>query len=565
MAASLQRHELSTFAMIVGVGAVVALVYADTFASLAAGWSYQDYSHGMLVFPISAYLLWRIRAPLATVDLKPWPLGIAVMAALVLVWLVSTAVSVQAGEHLTAVLLIPAAIATCLGLPVVRCALFPLLFLAAAVPMGDALIPRLMEITADVSAWLLRAAGVPVFRAGQFLSLPGGDFEVAEVCSGLRSLVAGTTISLVFAYLNFRSNTRRALFVAVAAASLIAVNALRAFIVMYVASATDLRWLSGKDHIYFGWVLFGILIGVLFWCGTRFSDARDDDSAAHRTAPTSRAGNATPLALILGLVMLAITAQPFRRDIGNVWWVLPVGALLLWTVSRLVSTPATQASGREAAQDQRRMNAASAIVLALALAVLIGGPVALSRAADASGVESALVLPPARGCGAAEPWSGGWRPRWESPDFDVVGSYRCAGEVVNVSVAGYRSSSQGRELVGEGNRPFPPDWRQFISEDAARFTTARGDTVVNELRVDGGSQRSLIWYWYVLGERTAADPVAVKVSQVLELLTGGRTGGSVFWLETPLAPSVETARARLAAIASEIAPQLSNHSASGLR
>jgi exosortase A len=549
------RRDFGSVVMIGGVAALVALVYADTFVSLAAGWSYQDYSHGMLVFPISAYLVWRLQSSLGSLDLRPWPWGIAVMFALVMIWLLSNIVGVQAAEHLAAVLLIPAAIATCLGLPIVRCALFPLLFLVAAVPMWDALIPPLMAITADVSAWLLRVFGVPVYREGQFLSLPGGDFEVADVCSGLRSLVSGVTIALLFSYLTFRSSSKRALFVAFAAVSLIAVNGLRAFIVMYVASATDLRWLAGTDHIYFGWILFAILIAILFWVGSRYSDRFDD--APRDAAPTSttRGAGAWPLALILGLVMLAITAQPFRRDIANVWWVLPAGAVLLWAVSRFMSVPAAWAvAGATSSVTRGRLEAGSTAVVAAAVAVLIGGPLVLNRPlSDAATAPRALTLP-VGSCGPAEPLVGVWRPEWQSPDVTVAGSYRCGNEIVNVSIAGYWTQAQGRELVSDQNRFFPDNWRQFVTINRSQFETARGHTAVREVHVAGPGRGALIWYWYVVGDQTATDPVAVKLSQALELVTSGRTDGAVYWLQTQVTPSVEAGRARLEAVARDVAP-----------
>jgi exosortase A len=549
----IQRRELSTVLLITGVAAIVALVYADTFASLASGWAYQDYSHGMLVFPISAYLLWRLRSPLANIDLKPWPWGVAIMAGLVLLWLVSRLVGVQAGEHLTAVLLMPAAVATCLGVAVARRALFPLLFLAAAVPVGDSLIPYLMEITADVSSWLLRVVGVPVYREGQFLSLPGGEFEVAEVCSGLRSLVAGTTIALLFAYLTFRSNARRALFVGIAAVTFVVVNALRAFIVMYVASATDMRVLAGVDHIYFGWALFGVAMGALLWYGVRFSDLPADEPRAPAPRGEARASSTLPMVLVLGLVMLAVTAQPFRQDVHNVWWVLPAGAVLLWAVSRFISPAARSTTGavRPAAGAYLKLGATSIVVAAIGLT--IAGPLVLGRSAGGGApAQAELVLPEAAGCGRAEGWLGGWRPEWPSPDFGVTGSYRCSGELVNVFVAGYRSTTQGRELVGESNAVYPDRWRQYVVQDSASFAAASGRRAVRELRVDGAGQRSLIWYWYEVGDRSVTDPVAVKLAQVLELLTSGRTDGAIYWLETSLAPGIETARERLTFVARDV-------------
>jgi len=89
-----------------------------------------------------------------------------------------------------------------------------------------------MEATADVSERLLGLLGVPALREGMFFTLPGGNFEVAEICAGLRYLMAGTVTALLFAYLNFNRWGKRIAFTLLAAVSFVIANGLRAFITM---------------------------------------------------------------------------------------------------------------------------------------------------------------------------------------------------------------------------------------------------------------------------------------------------------------------------------------------
>ena len=56
-------------------------------------------------------------------------------------------------------------------------------------------------------------------------------------------------------------------------------NGLRAFIVMAVASATDMRVLAGKDHVIFGWALFLLVMIALYFVAERFSDRRPKHAA----------------------------------------------------------------------------------------------------------------------------------------------------------------------------------------------------------------------------------------------------------------------------------------------
>src|SRR5690606_24200406 len=112
--------------------------------------------------------------------------------------------------------------------------------------------------------------------------------------------------------------------------------------VMYVASATDMRYLAGRDHVWFGWVLFGIVATILFLVGARWADAPEHEistrDGAHDMASFAVTGgrySALPLALVLVIAMLAATAQRFQATLGNSWkLVLPAGALLLWFLIR---------------------------------------------------------------------------------------------------------------------------------------------------------------------------------------------------------------------------------------
>lgn len=263
----LRPHALILVAML----AVIA-VYWSSYSTMVEMWSLATYEYGWFVFPISAAMLWHNRIRIENAPLATSIPALLILSGLILVWIFAQAVSIQVLELGAAVLLIPALVWAAGGGRLFRTAMFPLLFLALAVPMGEALVPWLMLVTADISAWLLEAVGVPAFREGMFLTLPGGQFEVADVCSGLRYLLTGTVLGILFAYLNFNGIVKRTAFVAIVAASFIVANGIRAFLVMLVASASDMRYFVGYDHVIFGMVLFALLAVALMYFGSRYAD-----------------------------------------------------------------------------------------------------------------------------------------------------------------------------------------------------------------------------------------------------------------------------------------------------
>ncbi|MGQ0834934.1 MAG: exosortase A [Gammaproteobacteria bacterium] len=275
---------------VAGLAALVVAIYSESFLAIVKLWTLSAYAHCFLVFPIAFYLLWRRRQALAAIAIEPsWP-GLALVCGLAVAWFVGRAIALQALEHAAAIAAIPAMVLAVMGTRFLRAALLPMVFLLLAAPVGEFLIPVLMEVTAAIASLLLGVVGIPVYREGMFISLPGGDFEVAEVCSGLKYLLASLPLALLFASWAYRRTLHRVVFVAVTVGVFIVGNGLRAFIVMIVASGSDLRYFAGQDHVVFGNVLFVALLALVCWVGWKYADPPE---AAKAIGPAdSHAGSA---------------------------------------------------------------------------------------------------------------------------------------------------------------------------------------------------------------------------------------------------------------------------------
>lgn len=251
---------------------LVVFIYWQSFSRMVEMWSLSTYQHGWLVYPIALYVLWRKRHALAIAPVQASWLGAGLTGVVVFTWVLARIVGVQVVEFTAVSMLSFAVFWAIAGARAARTAAFPLALLLAAVPAGEFMVGHLQESTADIAGLLLHIVGVPALRDGNFLTLPGGSFEVAEVCGGLRYLLAAVLASLAFAWLTYSTTTRRLLFVATAAATMVITNGVRAFIVMYVASATDMRVFAGRDHVIFGMILFAAVFAALIYAGERFAD-----------------------------------------------------------------------------------------------------------------------------------------------------------------------------------------------------------------------------------------------------------------------------------------------------
>jgi EpsI family protein len=302
--ATADRGAATVYAIGALTGLVVAIFFT-TFKNLASIWILSNYRHCLLIGPIAFAILWDRRSALASAPVAPSWLGVAAIAGVTLLWHIGHAAAFQALEHVAAILAIPSLVLAVFGWSMLRAAAFPLLFMLAAVPVGEELIPFLMNATANVSVGLLQTFGVPVIREGVFVSLPGGEFQIADVCAGLNYLLVGVMLALAVSERLFATALARVVFVAFAATLFIVGNGVRACIVMAVASATQMRVFAGFDHVIFGVVFFALLLVLLLWASRKYSRP---PAAPPRAAPAPLTTDTRRRAVMFGVVSAVLLA-----------------------------------------------------------------------------------------------------------------------------------------------------------------------------------------------------------------------------------------------------------------
>jgi exosortase/archaeosortase family protein len=177
-----------------------------------------------------------------------------------------------------------------------------------SVPVGEFLIPQLQELTADITVWALKLTGIPVFRDGLYIAVPGGLFEVAVACSGIRYLIASFTLGTLFAYLNYTSLKKRSIFVLFSIFLPLLANGIRAFGIVIIAYSSDMKYATGVDHLVYGWLFFGVVILIMFSIGGMFSDPAEsiEEDAEVESIKSPISGFVTPIASVLLLVGIAM-------------------------------------------------------------------------------------------------------------------------------------------------------------------------------------------------------------------------------------------------------------------
>jgi exosortase len=235
-------------------------------------------SHGWLIAPISAFLLWQRRHELAALPRGPaqagfW--GLPVLLVSLLFHSIAGLADVSSVSGLTMVGVVFGFVLLLEGRPLARAAWFPILFLAFMVPPPEFVIDKLnfslKLMAADMATGLLNLVGLPAIRQGSFMIFGNEKLAVGDVCSGLRSLLALIDLGVLYAYLvreRGRSRILAALAMAVPAA--IIGNGVRIFLVAALVSAFGQaavfkpRIGSWDLHLFTGAIIFLAAFGCLY-------------------------------------------------------------------------------------------------------------------------------------------------------------------------------------------------------------------------------------------------------------------------------------------------------------
>jgi len=255
---------LAVTVMLLGVG----WLYQDVLVHLADDWwNDPNNSHGLLVPLISLFLISERWSELRRLPLRPSLLGAGVLLLGVLALVAGNIGAELFVQRSSLILVIIGLIWFNLGWAQIRLLAFPVLFLGLAVPVPAIILNTvsfpLQLFAARVAEQVLYLLSIPVFREGNVIHLSYTTLEVAEACSGIRSLVSLITLAIIFAYLFQRSWAARLLLAASAIPIAVVTNAARVAGTGILAQIFGEQAAQGFYHLFSGWLVFVVAFLIL--------------------------------------------------------------------------------------------------------------------------------------------------------------------------------------------------------------------------------------------------------------------------------------------------------------
>jgi exosortase len=234
---------------------------------MASQWANdENMGHGWFVPVLAGFIAWQRRGELLVTPRKPnyWGLALVIWAGLQA--LAATLGAELFTARLAFVMAVFGAVLFIGGKEWVRKLLFPLLLLVFMIPIPQILYARLtlslQMLASQLGEVLITAMGIPVFRTGNLLKLPSQTLDIAEACSGIRSLLSLGFLSLVYAYFTDKRIWMRWVLLIATIPIAIGANGIRVAVTGLLSEVnTDLA--QGAYHEVEGYIVFVVALAAL--------------------------------------------------------------------------------------------------------------------------------------------------------------------------------------------------------------------------------------------------------------------------------------------------------------
>src|SRR5437667_6993346 len=268
--ASLFKHTLQArWWQAIVLLVLVGWLYFSILGRLAQQWTHDpNFSHGFFVPAFSLFVLWQERGRLSALPVKPSWTGLPIVLLALCVLMLGNLGAELFLSRTSLLVLIAGLVIFFLGWQYFRAVLFPWAFLLLMIPIPSILFNQitfpLQLLASKVASDVLPLAGVPVLREGNVIGLPLMQLEVAEACSGIRSLLSLATLTIIYGYLMESRIWIRVLLAIASVPIAVAANSFRIVGTGLLVQYWDPEKAEGFFHLFSGWLIFVMSLAMLF-------------------------------------------------------------------------------------------------------------------------------------------------------------------------------------------------------------------------------------------------------------------------------------------------------------
>jgi exosortase len=248
---------------------LVLWLYGTVLVRLVVQWCEDpNFSHGFFVPLFSAFVVWRDRDRIARIVPLPSGTGLLLLGFAMLLLVVGQMGAELFLARFSLLLMLASLIVLFLGWNFLRAVLFPWAFLLLMIPIPAILYNQitfpLQILASKLAAAVLALLGVPVLREGNVITLPTMALEVAEACSGIRSLMSLITLAIIYGFIVEKQLWIRCVLVIAAVPIAVIANSVRIIGTGLLVQYRNAAAAEGYFHSSWGWLVFVISLLMLY-------------------------------------------------------------------------------------------------------------------------------------------------------------------------------------------------------------------------------------------------------------------------------------------------------------
>jgi exosortase D (VPLPA-CTERM-specific) len=498
------------------IGALLLWLYWPTLFHLAQGWLDPEFSYGAFVPIFSAFVIWQERDRLARILPSPSWWGLIPLAVGLVVLIVGRMGAELFLERSSLLLVLAGLIIVFAGWKLFRAVQFPWAFLLMMISLPTLILNQitfpLRLLAAQVAEAVLPVFGVPVLREGNIINLPAMPLDVAEACSGIRSLMSLLTLAIVYGYLLEKRTWVRWLLAVAAIPITVFANDVRIVGTGLLVQYWDPAAAEGYYHAWWGLIIF--VVSLVMFYGLH--------AAVCRLFPDRDAETKNAVAPVIGRGMGALN---IAKD----------------SAPRFV-----------------------------VIAVLVAGA-AIFLQSHAGGE----IFPPRLPLKQFPTQLGEWRAVGADETIDkeqldvlkpsdyLLRSYQNPqkDQFINLFIPFYRSQRAGESTHSPQNCLPGNGWTPVENQRITISVPGHAPFLVNRYLIDKGDSRQLVLYWFWAHDRGVASEYWVKYYLVADSIKLHRSDGSLVRITTPMYPgeTADSAQQRLMPFVSDVVPLLDTY------
>lgn len=249
--------------------AAATLLFWPTLVALWDQWMEDpDFSHGIVIVGVSIVLIYAKRGELGALTARRSLAGLAFLILCILLYAAGHRSMTRIVERLAVWGAVVGSLWFLFGARFLLARPFPYFYLLLCIPPPFFILSpvrlALKTFATRLSSDVLVLIGIPALPEGNVLTIGEARLEVADACSGIRSLMAVTATAVLFAYLFRMGISKGALLTAMSIPITVLVNVLRLVVVAVALTRFDIDLTSGWPHDTVGFAVFGISLVLLF-------------------------------------------------------------------------------------------------------------------------------------------------------------------------------------------------------------------------------------------------------------------------------------------------------------